>query len=144
MSSQLPQGGRGTAEADAAIRQARAGKLGVREMLGAVMSAQVFVPLAAPPTFNGNMIKSWKPATVSKEPGGAPFLVAFTDIDLATTFTRSNPSYGYGLLVEAPWLLTVLPPNHGLAFNLDGASSFDWPSVGIAAYRSENPLAARE
>jgi hypothetical protein len=139
MSSQVPQKGRGTAEADAAIREARAGRLGVREMLRTVMSAQVFVPLAAPPSFDGNTIKSWKPATVSKEPGGAQFLVAFTDISLATTFARSNPSYGYGLLVEAPWLLTVLPPNHGLAFNLGGASSFDWPSLGIAGYQSENP-----
>lgn len=139
MSSQVPQGGRGTAEADAAIIEARAGKLGVREMLGTVTSAQVFVPLAAPPAFDGNTIKSWKPATVFKERGGTPFLVAFTDMDLAATFTRSNPSYGYGLLVEVRWLLTVLPPNHGLAFNLGGASSFDWPSVGIAAYRSENP-----
>jgi hypothetical protein len=65
-------------------------------MLGTIMSAQVFVPLAAPPTFVGNSITSWKPATVSKEPGGTPFLVAFTDIDLATTFTRSNPAMGTG------------------------------------------------
>ena len=108
-------------------------------MLGAVMAAQVFVPLADPPVLEGGAIKSWQPATVTKESGGAGFVVAFTDIALAVVFSKSNSLYCHGLLVEAPWLLTVLPPNHGIAFNLGGMSSFEWPAAGIAAYRSETP-----
>ena len=136
--STTPSNGRGTAEADAAIREARAGRITMREMLRTVLAAQVFVPLSDPPSVEGNALKSWKPATVTKEAGDPSFLLAFTDIALATSFAQSNLAYCYGLLVDAQWLLSILPPNHGLALNPGGGSSFDWSAAGISAYQAES------
>lgn len=130
-----PSSGRGTGEADAAIREARAGRIAVQEMLRTVLAAQIFVPLAGPPRFEGKQLASWKPATVHKQANGASFLLAFTDIPLATSFSKSSPEYNHGLLVEAQWLLTVLPPNHGVAFNVGGTSAFDWSPEGIAVHQ---------
>ncbi len=131
--------GRGTKEADSAIREARAGLMPVPNMLRAVLAAQVFVPLAAPPVMEGNSIKSWKPATVTKPAGGAEFLVAFTDASLAEVFTKSASDYTHGLLINVQWLLSALPNNHGIVFNIGGTdSNFEWSAEGISDYKVTN------
>lgn len=128
--------GRGTIEADAAIRAARAGRLGVPDMLRTLVGAQVIVPLAHEPTMEGNAIQKWAPATVTKADSGAAYLVAFTDSALARQFATVNAAYRYSLLVDAKWLLSALPPGHGIVFNVAGASALEWSASGIAEYLS--------
>jgi hypothetical protein len=109
------------------------------EMLPAILAAQVFVPLSAPPVVEGNSLKSWRPATITKPDTGGQFLLAFTDSALAKTFSTVNPDYSYKLLVEAKWLLSVLPPDHGIVFNPGGGEiNFEWSSEGISAYQEDN------
>lgn len=124
-------------EADAAIREARAGRLSVPKMLHSVMEAQLLVPLAEPPVLEGNSVASWKPATVSKQANGAQFLVVFTDETRSSRFATGNPEHSYVLLVDARWVLDALPPGHGIAFNPAGDNGFEWTAEGISAYRAD-------
>jgi hypothetical protein len=110
------------------------------EMHRAIMAAQVFVPLAAPPVFDGGYMKSWRPAVYVE--GGDEFLVVYTDKELLHAFNTANPDYSYAYMTDADWVLTVLPPNRGLAFNVGGGktNSVLWPAEGIAEYRRENEI----
>lgn len=129
-------GGRGAA--NEAIRTARAGQLPVQEMLRAVLTAQVSVPLAEPPVMDGARLLSWKPATVNRDADGQPFLVVFTDAELDAKYAKFRPEYPYRLRVGADWLITALPAGHGVIFNLGGGDiMFEWPAPGIQAYRAE-------
>ena len=128
--------GRSTEKADTAIRDARAGRITVPQMLHSVLAAQVIVPLAEPPVMDGASVTRWKPATVSKQANGAQFLVAFTDRKLATAFSENNREHSFALLVDAAWVLSVLPEGHGIAFNVGGDNGFEWTAEGISAYKT--------
>ncbi len=128
--------GKGTCQAETAIRDAHAGRISVPEMLRSVIAAQVYVPLAGPPVVEGGAIARWMPATVTKQADGKQFLLAFTDPKLMTAFCKNNPQHSYGFLVEAMWVLDALPPGHGIAFNLGSDGGFEWDADGIDAYRS--------
>ena len=52
-----------------AIELARQGRISVKEMLDRLASANLFVPLAEPPLMDGQRVRSWKPATLSKNDG---------------------------------------------------------------------------
>jgi hypothetical protein len=125
-------------EASTAIREARVGRVPIPEMLRSILAAQVLVPLAAPPVLEGNSVKSWRPATLTKQDGGAQFLVAFTDTSLADNFFRSSPEHTYGFLVDVQWLLSALPKDHGIVFNIgDSEINFEWSADGISEYQQD-------
>jgi hypothetical protein len=128
--------GRGTAKADAAIAEARQGALGVDEMLQAVLAAQVLVPLAGAPEVEGDRITFWNPATITKRSDGSLYHVAFTDPAVAAEYVKGNPSHAYVLLVEAGWLVQIVPPGQGIAFNLGSENSFEWSAEGVAEHRA--------
>jgi hypothetical protein len=126
--------------ASSAISSARAGRLGVPEMLRVVLDAQVLVPLAAAPRMDENMIRSWFPATVSKEGLQKQFVVAFTDRGLAETFVKQNPQFPFPLLVDTRWVVSSLPAGHGIVFNLGSADlTFEWSAQGISEYQHAPP-----
>lgn len=128
----------GRREAGEAIRAARAGRLPTQQMLQAILSTQVIVPLAEPPVMDGARLLSWKPATVSKDGDGEQFIVVFTDEELDVKYGRWRPEYPYRLRVGADWLITVLPEGHGIVFNLGGGEiMFEWPASGILAHRAD-------
>ena len=128
--------GKGTREADAAIREARAGRMSVPDMVKVVVAAQVYVPLAAEPVMEGNKITRWKPATITKQADGSKLLVAFTDQKLLTAFSRKAAEYPVAFLADVGWILGALPPAHGIGFNLDGENWFEWTAEAVAVHRS--------
>jgi hypothetical protein len=128
--------GRGTAEADAAISEARQGRLAVDDMLHTVLAAQVLVPLAEAPEMEGDRIAHWNPATITKRADGSLYHVAFTDPAVAADYVKGNPQHAYVLLVEASWLVRILPPGQGIAFNLGSENSFEWSAEGVAEHRA--------
>ena len=136
--SPLSEGQR-TREAHAALQDARAGKITITQMLDLLLTAQVSVPLATMPKMEGDIMKSWNPATLTRATAGAQFLVAFTDGALLAAFSQQNPGYSLGLAVNTAWLLTVLPPAHGIVFNPGSASTMEWTADGIAQFRKANP-----
>lgn len=129
-------GGRG--KAGEAIRAARAGSLSMQEMLRSVLAAQIIIPLAEPPVMDGARLLSWKPATVSKDADGEQFVVVFTDEELDAKYAKWRPEYPFRLRVGGDWLITVLPPAHGILFNLGGGEIMvEWPARGIQAHRAD-------
>jgi hypothetical protein len=120
-----------------AIQLARQGRIPANEMLGSLFAGGLFVPLSAPPEMNGESIKSWKPATVSKG-DGSQWLVAFTDADMAAQFSKHNPSYSHGMRVDARWVLRTVPPDYGLVVNMGSPESmFEWNAEGLSRYKAE-------
>jgi hypothetical protein len=120
-----------------AIRLARQGKLPISDMINCLVASNLHVPLDGEPELEGNMIRSWKPATVSKG-DGSKWLVAFTDSELSTQFVKQYPAFGYGLDTGARWVLTSIPPQHGLVVNLGYAEiNFEWAAEGLTRYRRE-------
>lgn len=128
------QKGKGTKEADQAIRDASQGRMEVPKMLKKVLSAQVFVPLSEPPVMGDDKMTSWQPATVT-HPERGNYLLAFTDDGSRKEFGKNNPDYNYGLMLDTGFLITILPPGHGILFNMGGESCFEWDRRGIAAYQ---------
>lgn len=126
--------GKGTKEAEQAILDGSQGKVQINEMLVKIIAAQVFVPLSEPPKMDGDKMKSWQPATVS-HPERGDYLVTFTNEDTRNAFIDSNPTYKFGMMIEVQFLVTILPPNHGILFNLGGESCFEWDRRGIFAYQ---------
>jgi hypothetical protein len=107
-------------------------------MLDSILTTQVIVPLAEPPVMDGARMRSWKPATVSRDADGEQFVVVFTDETLDGQYARWRPEYPYRLRVGADWLITVLPAGHGIVFNLGGGEiMFEWPASGILAHRAD-------
>jgi hypothetical protein len=76
---------------------------------------------------------SWKPASVAKS-DGEQFLLVFTDGTVHSAFAKHNPEYSYGFLVNAGWVVGILPPKHGMLFNPGGDNAFEWSASGIANY----------
>lgn len=122
----------GLGEADAAIRNGRAGLIPIPEMLRRLFAAKALVSLADPPTMEGTSVVSWKPATVTKQ--GSQFILAFTNWDLLSAFATKNRTYSYVLLVNVAWVTQALPKEHGLIFNLASDNGFEWPAAGIEAF----------
>ena len=85
---------------------------------------------------DGTSIARWKPATVTKQPAGAQFLVAFTDKVLVNNFSKNSPTHSFVLLVDAGYLLGVVPQDHGIAFNVGGENCFEWTAEDLSAYMS--------
>ncbi len=129
--------GRGTRAADTAIRDARAGRIPVPQMLQSVVAAQIYVPLAGPPVMEGDKVGRWNPATVTKQMDGSRFLVAFTDAALMAAFSKSNPQHSFAFLIDASWVLGAIPSGHGIAFNVGGDNAFEWSADGISAYKAK-------
>lgn len=124
-------------DADAAIRDAHAGRITVQRMLETILKSRVFIPLSEPPLMNGRQLQTWNPATVTKPSNGARFVVAFTNQQTVTAFSKANPDYSYCWLVESRWVLDALPSDHGIAFNIGGESGFEWPAEGISEFRAD-------
>lgn len=126
-------------DAGEAIRAARAGSLAREQLLSALLTAKVSVPLAEPPVMEGARLLSWKPATVTRDADGEQFIVVFTDEKLDGQYAKWRPEYPIRLRVDGDWLVSVLPAGHGVIFNLGGGEIlFEWPADDIAAYRA-NP-----
>ncbi len=135
---------RGTEKADIALREGRAGRMDFPDMLRIVCGAQVIVPLAGPPNIQGDSLQSWKPATCTKQQTGGQFLLAYTSDTFLDEFYGQNPGHSYGFAIDVQWLLSVLPPDHGITFNLGSDYALEWDSESISRFCSRSGHMATE
>jgi hypothetical protein len=119
-----------------AIELARQGRITVKEMLDRLASANLFIPLAEPPLMDGQRVRSWKPATVSKA-DRSQWVVAFSSTELAAAFSKQNTVYSHGLSVKTKWVLQSLPDAHGLVVNIGSANMFEWNAEGVHRYKAD-------
>jgi hypothetical protein len=131
--------GSGLSAADCAILDAHQGRISAGAMLESILRAQVLVPLAEPPLINGSTMQ-WKPATVTRQSDGQPFLAVFTNEAAARAYSQTRPEYSHCLKVDAQWVLDVLPPGHGILFNLGTENGFGWPASGIAEFQADRSV----
>jgi hypothetical protein len=131
-----PTSDEGLSASHQAIELARQGRISVKEMLDRLASANLFLPLAEPPLMDGQRVKSWKPATVSKT-DGSQWVVAFSSADLTVAFSKQNPVYSHGLSVKTKWILQLLPEAHGLVVNIGSANMFEWSAEGLLRYKAD-------
>jgi SseB protein N-terminal domain len=118
-----------------AVTQFIKGEISVPQMLPRLVAGFISVPLAEPPKMAQDNIESWKPATVSKH-DGSQWLVAFTSTQAASSFSSLN-NYPFGISTSTKWVLDVLPPAHGIVFNLGSQYLFEWSAEGISQYKLE-------
>ena len=119
-----------------AIQQARKGRISINEMLAFLAESDLFIPLAEPPQMEDAVIKSWKPCTVSKA-DGSQWLVAFTSPEPLSEFSKHTPGFSFGISAGTKWVLQLIPPQHGIAFNIGTEDMFEWNADGLAQYRAE-------
>jgi hypothetical protein len=119
--------------ADRAIGLAKSGKISVDAMLHEISRSSITVPLASPPSVDGDRLISWHPASLSGS-DGAKYFVAFTHGEAHKAFARQNPAFGYGFEVNALWVLHNLPPDHGLLLNIGATNGFEWRADRIAEF----------
>lgn len=118
-----------------AVTQFVGGEISAPQMLARLFAGFISVPLAEPPKMARGDIESWKPATVSKH-DDSQWLVAFTSTEAAASFGSLN-NYPFLISTSTKWVLDVLPPGHGIVFNLGSQYLFEWGAEEIAQYRLE-------
>lgn len=122
------------APCDRAIQLARSGQLPVEKMLEQLVNGALLIPLAEPLAQPISEGFKWKPATLTKSTDGSKWLVAFTDSQLGSNFSQANSAYSFVLCVETKWVLSVIPPVHGLVVNISSDKIFEWSAEGLARY----------
>ena len=123
-------------QAHLAIRLAKAGQLSGKEMLDRLLAGKITIPLTEPPRIENGMIADWRPATAARA-DGSQWLIAFTLPQLASAFCDVETQYGYYITVETRWVLERLPPQFGIAFNLQCEEMFEWKAAGLAKYKKD-------
>lgn len=83
----------------------------------------------------GDVIKAWHPAIFEKA-DGAQWQVVFTSSEAHSEFAVQN-DYLFGLQTSTEFLISMLPPERGLMFNVGSAHYFEWNAEGIRRFRSD-------
>ena len=118
-----------------AVTQFLGGKLSEQEMLARLMAGFIIVPLAQEPVIEGDAIKVWTPAIISK-PDGSQWQLIFTSSEANSEFAVQN-KYPFELLTGKEWVIRQLPPGRGLIFNMGLAHHFEWSADGISRFKFE-------
>jgi hypothetical protein len=114
---------------EAALVEARSGRLPVQKLLYQLADADVAVPSAGEVHEDGS---GFQPLLFPKE--GVPMLACFTDKSRIGEFAEVAP---YCLVMKGRDLLRRMPPDHGLVVNPGGTVGFDMPPEGIARFVQE-------
>ena len=97
------------------------------------MDGFILVPLAEEPLVEGNAIKAWNPAIFEKA-DGTQWQIVFTNSETHSEFAVQN-SYLFGLQTSTEFLISMLPPERGLMFNIGSAHYLEWSAEGIMRFR---------
>lgn len=116
-----------------AVTQFLEGKLSEQELLARLMAGFIVVPLAQEPVIEGDAIKVWTPAIISK-PEGSHWQLVFTSSEANSEFAVQN-NYRFELLTGTEWVIRGLPPGRGLIFNMGLAHHFEWSADGISMFK---------
>lgn len=92
------------------------------------MAGFVIVPLAEEPVIEGDDIKLWTPAIISKA-DGSQWQLVFTSSEANSEFAVQN-NYRFLLLTSTEWVISKLPPERGLMFNVGLTDHFEWSAEG--------------
>jgi hypothetical protein len=80
------------------------------------------------------------PPLMLTSPAGYAVFALFTSPDRAASFVEQLPTFSYGLLVDARWLLSSLSPAAGLVLNPGWDVGLEMPPDGFAALKRDFSL----
>lgn len=118
-----------------AVTQFLEGKISEQELLARVMDGFILVPLAEEPVIEGDVIKVWTPAVFGKA-DGSQWQLVFTSSEAHSEFATKN-NYLFCLQTSTESIISKLPPERGLMFNIGSAHYLEWSAEGIRRVRSE-------
>lgn len=99
-----------------------------------VMDGFILVPLAEEPVIERDIIKVWTPAIFEKV-DGSQWQLVFTSSEAHSEFaTKSN--YPFGLQTSTESIISKLPPERGLMFNIGPGHYLEWSAEVIRRVRS--------
>ena len=119
-----------------AITQFVEGKMSAEELFARLMTGFIIIPLAQEPVIEGDSIKVWTPATVTKA-DGSQWQLVFTSSENNSEFAIQN-NYPFELLTGTEWIISQLPPGRGLIFNIGMAHHFEWNADAIRNWMTYN------
>jgi hypothetical protein len=117
-----------------AVTLLQEGKISDVEALPILVAGFITVPLAKEPERDGTNIKKWAPVTVSK-PDGSQWVVAFRNEEAHLAYVERN-NYPFALTTNTDWVLSALPPEHGLVLNIGTKHLLEWSAEGIRRFGS--------
>jgi len=123
-------------KAHEALRLCKQGKMPGREMIELVVAGKLWVPMTGPPVFEQGRITGWTPASASKA-DGSQWLIAFTCDEHATSWCHQNPDQATCMTADTRWVLTMLPKEWGIVFNLRTEDMLEWNAAGRAKYEKD-------
>ncbi|HEY2346739.1 MAG TPA: SseB family protein [Xanthomonadaceae bacterium] len=121
-------------KAHEALRLAKQGKMGGKEMMDLLVAGKLYVPTSHPPQIENGVITGWRPVTASKA-DGSEWLLAFTTQAGASAYCDANPEHGLYISVDTPWVLRNIPEAWGIVFNLRTEDMLEWNAQGLSKYR---------
>jgi hypothetical protein len=77
------------------------------------------------------------PPLMLTSPAGYPVFALFTSADRATSLAQRFPTFSYGLLVDARWLLSVLASTAGLVLNPGWSAGLEMPPERFARLKRD-------
>jgi len=113
-------------ELEQKLQDAQDGRISSEELLEALMTTQVFMPIQdeKPAVLNIQRSSRAQPLVLNAE-DGTPVLVLFSSPERAKPFTKDYPGFSGGLLTEFTWVLEKMGRDFGIALNPGSEIGFD-------------------
>ena len=117
------------------LRRCQEGQIDFALLLQRLLASQLFVLLDYEiPEENPRLTA---PPLMLRSQAGYAVFALFTSPDRAASFVQQFPTYSYGLLVEARWLLSTLSAAAGLIVNPGSSGGFEMPPEGFAKLKRD-------
>jgi hypothetical protein len=113
-------------ELEERLMDAQHGRIGSDDLLGALMTSQVYLPVQdeKPAVLNIQRSSRAQPLVLAAE-DGTPVLILFSSPERSKEFIRDYPGYGGGILVEFTWVLEKMGRDYAIALNPGSEIGFD-------------------
>jgi hypothetical protein len=113
-------------ELEERLMDAQHGRIGSDDLLGALMTSQVYLPVQdeKPSVLNIQRSSRAQPLVLAAE-DGTPVLVLFSSPERSKEFVKDYPGYSGGILAEFTWVLEKMGSGYGIALNPGSDLGFD-------------------
>lgn len=113
-------------ELEERLMDAQHGRIGSDDLLGALMTSQVYLPVQdeKPSVLNIQRSTRAQPLVLAAE-DGTPVLVLFSSPERSKEFVKDYPGYSGGILTEFTWVLEKMGRDYAIALNPGSEVGFD-------------------
>ena len=111
---------------DQFLEEKRAALGGSDDLLGALMTSQVYLPVQdeKPSVLNIQRSSRAQPLVLAAE-DGTPVLILFSSPERSKEFVKDYPGYSGGILTEFTWVLEKMGRDYAIALNPGSEIGFD-------------------